>query len=189
MKNIFVINKGFQCLLLIAALINTAWAQADGNYGFDDEIAQGINKYENPINDEELYNGGYNKRKQSNYDNTPTSGLIRLGIDVNNKDKKSWFDISNKNENTVPDKKYNRFGFDTREESIHDGNDVMGDDAKNGFMKINDHNKPYQPEDDERMTEGAPPPPDTPDVPIKSAWGMALTIGAFFLYIKIKSKL
>lgn len=179
--------------------INPVFSQDYNNYYSDeyeedekyDNYYDVNNKYKRAIEEEDLYNGGYNKRKQLNYDETPTSRLFGLGIDINNNDnnKKSWFETSSKNEIIVPDKNYNRFGFDTREARLQDGNDIMNDDAKNGVVKINDHNKPYQPKDDDRITEGAPPPPDTPDVPIKSIWGKTLIIGAIVLYILNNRKL
>lgn len=147
MKNLFVINKGFQCLLLIAVLINTAWAQGDGNYGFDDEIAQGINKYENQINDEELYNGGYLNYKSYAYNGASSFGKV------------------------------SNFGM----EKNHDDRESIGEDGKGGFY--------ISQENEDRITEGAPPPPFTPDVPIKSVWGKTLIIGAIVLYILNKRKL
>lgn len=192
------LNRLFKLILIMMFHINPVFSQDYSGYYYDkdedydeesyDRYYNVNNKYQRAIDKEDLYNGGYNKRKQLNNDEVPTPGYFRLGIDINNLNKKSRFETSNKNEITIPDKNYNRFGFDTREASLQDDNDVMSDDAKNGVVKINNHNMPYQLEDDNRITEGAPPPPDTPDVPIKSAWAMTLTIGAFFLYIKIKSK-
>ena len=189
----------FKLTLIMIFHINTVFSQDYSNYysdEYEDEKYDNYydlnNKYKRAIEEEDLYNGGYKKRKQLNYDETPTSGLFGLGIDINNNNKKSWFETSNKNEITVPDKNYNRFGFDTREASLQEGNDIRSD-SKNGQTNINDHDKSYKTVDrdrlteDDRITEGAPPPPDTPDVPIESLLGKLLIIGAIITYIKIKA--
>ena len=127
--------------------------------------------------------------KEKKSDDNTIGGYTSGGGNINlEKKSNSW------PSNTIPqnddDIDVTKNQFEERNPEDRYGIENLGEDGESGYTTMFDSSDDMPKNSgDDRITEGAPPPPQIPDIPIKSTWGIALTIMAILTYIITKRKL
>lgn len=193
---------------LLFLLTNVSMAQYADEYGYNEDDYDGqyeYNSYNNnyyqrysedeyrkrqerfykkSYEEEDLYNGGYRRKNYSSSESYYGVGGLNMG-GVGSKSN-SWFGGNNNTDAPTPTKPRNFNAFDTKEVGIVDGIDRISDDAKDittskdpglGRGEINPG--------DDKKTEGAPPPPDEPDIPVDTAIPFLIAAGLMIAGLKL----